>query len=209
MPGQAKINETLPSSEDWVKTLAPDGRLAYRAEWLAATEADQFLTELDQQIGWQQRHIRLFGRRVMQPRLIAFHADPGVTYSYSGDRLQGSGWPPLLAALIERLWRDVGMRFNSVLCNQYRDGNDAMGWHADDEPELGQSPIIASLSLGALRRLRFKPRDGGSRRVVLMPASGSLLVMSGQLQRYWLHEVPRMRRIAEPRVNLTFRQILR
>lgn len=144
----------------------------------------------------------------MQPRLSAWYADPGVCYRYSGIRLEDRPWHPRLAELRERLEAELGVSFNSVLCNAYRDGQDAMGWHADDEPELGTRPVIASLSLGHARTLRLRPRTGGPSTGHFLE-SGSLLLMEGRSQADWQHAVPRTRRASGLRINLTFRRIFR
>jgi alkylated DNA repair dioxygenase AlkB len=157
-------------------------------------------------LDWQQRPIRLFGREVMQPRLTCFYGEPGVRYRYSGKTLEAHRFTDELRDLAERLGECIGTGFNSVLCNLYRDGRDSMGWHADDETELGKDPVIASVSLGQARRFRLKPRSGGGSRA-LMLEHGSLLVMSGDLQHHWLHELPKSRQALGPRINLTFRRI--
>ena len=131
---------------------------------------------------------------------------PGLPIATREKTLLAEGWPAPLAAVRDALETDLGERFNSVLCNLYRDGSDGMGWHADNEPELGNNPLIASVSLGSRRRFRLKP-SSGDRRLVLDPAHGSLIVMAGDIQHHWLHEVPKTRRVVGPRINLTFRRI--
>ncbi len=150
--------------------------------------------------------IRLFGRPVTVPRLVSWHGDPGTAYVYSGTRHEPLPWTPLLRDLCGRAARRAGTAFNSVLANLYRDGADAMGWHSDDEPELGPDPVIASLSLGAARRFRLKPRRGGEPRELLL-TDGSLLVMGPGVQAGWRHCIPRQTGVREPRINLTFRRI--
>jgi alkylated DNA repair dioxygenase AlkB len=180
----------------------------YQPEYLNPRHADRLLRRLWNELEWQRYAIRLFGRLVQQPRLTAWCADAGVLYTYSGLTLESAPWHPALAALRTRLQRDCGAGFNSVLANAYRDGRDSMGWHADDEPELGDCPIIASVSLGAERRLLMRPRQGGaSQRLNL--AHGSLLLMRGRCQADWLHSLPRTRKPVGPRINLTYRQVLR
>lgn len=177
----------------------------YRPSYLEAPE--RTFMALRDGLQWRQQAIKMFGRKVMQPRLIDWYADPGVRYSYSGITLEATPWPAVMQDLRARLEVDFGVRFNSVLCNLYRDGRDTMGWHADDEPELGPSPVIASLSLGAPRRFRIRPRSGGqSTGIDLLP--GSLLLMQGRSQRDYQHAVTRTRRPVGPRINLTFRKVL-
>ncbi len=142
-----------------------------------------------------------------EPRLTAWYADPGVRYGYSGQALEPAAWPASLDTLRRELRARLGCDFNAVLCNAYRDGQDAMGWHADDEPELGPEPVIASLSLGATRRFRIRPRRGGES-VGLELESGSLLLMDGRSQADYCHALVRTRRPVRPRINLTFRQVM-
>jgi alkylated DNA repair dioxygenase AlkB len=192
----------------WVRRrLAPAGRLDYAPQFLPRSVADRLLLALSGEVDWAQRPIVMFGRRVLQPRLTAFHGDAGVAYRYSGKTLSAKGWTPALGELRDWLRKRLGQDFNCVLCNLYRDGRDAMGWHADNEPELGLEPLIASISLGAPRRFQLKPRSANGERVELVLEHGSLLVMSGDLQQHWLHQLPRALKIGEPRINLTFRQI--
>lgn len=189
-----------------VLTLPPGGRLAYRQGVFGAAVAARLSGDLAAELDWAQRSILMFGREVAQPRLVAFHGNPLVRYRYSGKTLAAAPWTPALLAIRERLYDLLGFSFNSVLANRYRDGNDAMGWHADDEPELGPEPVIASLSFGAERRFLLRPKAGG-KSLSMVLADDSLLVMSGDLQRHWLHQLPRTRRPVGERINLTFRQI--
>lgn len=177
----------------------------YYPAWLESHE--RVFTVLQDSLNWRQQAIRLFGRQVMQPRLIDWYADEGVRYSYSGITLEPAAWPGELETLRDRLQQASGRRFNSVLCNLYRDGRDSMGWHADNEPELGTSPVIASLNLGAQRRFRVRPRAGGASTGVDL-APGSLLLMDGDSQHDYQHSVPKTARPVGPRINLTFRSVL-
>jgi alkylated DNA repair dioxygenase AlkB len=175
------------------------------AGWLSEPEA--WTARLRRDLDWRSQKIILFGRPVLQPRLMDWYSDPGVTYRYSGLTLAPKPWPAVLSELRKRLETHCGASFNSVLCNAYRDGRDSMGWHADDEPELGPDPLIASLNLGATRRFRIRPRGGGpSIGVDLEP--GSLLLMSGRSQADFQHAVPKTRRPVGLRINLTFRRVL-
>lgn len=194
--------------DGFVKKLAPDGVLTYHPDALEHEEANALAERLRMEIDWQQRWLTMFGRRVLQPRLICFMGDPGIEYRYSGDRHRATAWNPLVCDLRNRLEDSLGRQFNSVLLNAYRNGQDSMGWHADDETELGTCPTIASISLGAVRRFRLRSIRNHSETVTLEPAHGSLIVMSGDLQHHWQHQVPRTRRCSEWRLNLTFRRIL-
>lgn len=182
----------------------PDG-FELIEDWLE--EPQRWFQDLWRGLDWQAREITIFGRRVMQPRLVDWYADPGVTYRYSGIELGPRAWPARLDALRRRLDSELGRGFNSVLCNAYRDGRDSMGWHADDERELGAAPTIASLSLGAVRRFRIRPRGGGASMAIDL-APGSLLLMGGDSQHRYQHALPKTRRPVGARINLTFREVL-
>mgnify|MGYP001819952076 FL=1 len=173
--------------------------------WLP--DAESWYARVRRELQWRSQEILLFGRPVLQPRLMDWYADPGVTYRYSGLTLAPKAWPCVLTELRERLESHCDAPFNSVLCNAYRDGQDSMGWHADDEPELGPEPLIASLNLGATRRFRIRPRGGGPSQGLDLEA-GSLLLMSGRSQADYQHAVPKTRKPVGPRINLTFRQVL-
>jgi len=154
---------------------------------------------------WAQHLVRVFGREVAQPRLVAWFGEPGATYTYSGLTLEPHPWPVSLIetrAICEEL---AGIEFNSALANLYRDGTDSVAWHADDEPELGPDPVIASVSLGADRRFDLRHRQSGETIKSVLPA-GSVVVMSRGCQQNWLHQVPKQLRVKKPRINLTFRR---
>lgn len=178
----------------------------YRPGWLAPERATALLKTLRRETAWEQPDIVIFGRRVAQPRLVAWQADPGVDYRYSGLTLTAKPWHPEVRGLREELTELLGEPFNSVLLNAYRDGADSMGWHADDEPELGAEPLIASVSLGQSRRMRLRAVAGGGS-IGWDLESGSLLVMSGRSQADFQHAIPKTRRAVGMRINLTFRTI--
>lgn len=179
----------------------------YRPGWLTTTEADRALEDLWREVPWDRHRVRLFGREVPAPRLSSWHGDPGIDYRYSGTRHRAQPWTERLSALRARLQADTWVDFNGVLVNAYRNGNDSMGWHSDDEPELGPEPIIASISLGAPRRFCFRRRDRPAERVEVMLEHGSLLWMSGACQRLWQHALPKMAAAGGLRINLTFRRL--
>lgn len=189
-----------------IQTLPPAGRLILHEGFLNADRATELMQELLVSLSFEQRPIRMFGRQVLQPRLTAFHGDAGIAYRYSGQTMEAQPWGSVLAAIRDRLQPLCGLRFNSVLCNFYRDGRDSMGWHADDEPELGQNPVIASVSLGAWRRFMLKSRAEGQRLEYSL-GNGSLLIMAGDCQHHWVHQVPRTARPVGERMNLTFRTV--
>ncbi len=186
--------------------LDPDGHLVQVEDFLSAASSDRLLRDMRRSLDWEQRPIRLFGRQILQPRLTAFHGDADVAYRYSGQTLEACPWTAALAEIRDRLQGLVGVRFNSVLCNLYRDGGDSMGWHADNEPELGLNPTIASVSLGNARRFLLKSRRGDER-LEFQLGHGSLLVMAGDCQHHWVHQVPKTARAVGTRINLTFRTV--
>ena len=189
----------------------PDADVLLDPNFLTPIEAESLFKELTETVVWRQEPIRLFGKEVMQPRLTAWHGDPAAYYQYSGLTLAPQPWTPALQHLRQLVAAAASTHFNSVLLNLYRTGQDSMGWHADDEPELGLAPVIASVSLGAVRSFRLKPRN--TERITHQPlslqlTSGSLLLMRGTTQQHWLHAVPKTARAVTPRLNLTFRRIL-
>jgi alkylated DNA repair dioxygenase AlkB len=198
----------------WQRIALPVAEVELWPRWLDVAEADALLDELRRTVAWETHRIRLFGREVASPRLSCWIGDPGAAYTYSRSRFEPRPWPAVLAVLRPRIEQACAARFNSVLANLYRDGSDAMGWHSDDEPELGARPVIASLSLGAERRFRFRrrrargePAQPGDTFELLLP-HGSLLRMAGDTQQSYRHDLPRMRNLPEARVNLTFRHIV-
>lgn len=182
--------------------------LAFDPHWLDAGAAAALLSALREAIPWEVHRVRLFGREHDSPRLSCWIGDPGASYRYSGARFQPNPWPAMLLPIRERLAQELGIEFNSVLANRYRDGRDAMGWHGDDERELGAAPVIASLSLGATRRFVLKHRRLPGRKLALELPPGSLLVMAGRTQQHYRHALPRTGKPVGERINLTFRRVL-
>jgi alkylated DNA repair dioxygenase AlkB len=186
----------------------PDAELAFDSGWLSCGQADVLFAALGAAIPWEVHRLRLFGRDVDSPRLSCWIGDPGAAYAYSGSRFQPRPWPAALLPVRGRLQAELGIDFNSVLANLYRDGRDCMGWHGDDEIELGPRPVIASLSLGATRRFVLKQRHGAGRKLELPLPHGSLLLMRGDTQRRYRHALPRTAKPVGSRINLTFRRII-
>ncbi len=184
-------------------------QLDYDPAFLASAEADRFLAELVAGLAWEQKKIRIFGRSVSSPRLSAWYGDPGARYTYSGLTLEPLPWVEPLLAIKQRIETASGCAFNGVLANLYRDGADSMGWHSDDERDLGPNPVIASLTLGAKRRFLLRPKhaEKGSEPGELELGHGSLLLMRGGLQRDWKHSVPKTSRAVGTRINLGYRLI--
>ena len=186
----------------------PDAELAIDRDWLPRAEAAALFADLLARLPWEVHRIRMFGRMVDSPRLSCWIGDAGAVYRYSGARFAPQPWVPALQAMRGRLQRTLDTPFNSVLANLYRDGADAMGWHRDDEKELGDTPCIASVSLGATRRFVLRHVGDPARRVSLELEAGSLLVMAGATQRNYRHALPRTARPVGARINLTFRHVV-
>lgn len=184
-----------------------DAEIAFDAGWLPEGDADRLLRGLRNDIPWEIHRIRLFGIEHASPRLSCWIGDPGTGYRYSGSTFEPRPWLPELLQLRERLSRELDVGFNSVLANLYRDGRDCMGWHSDDEAELGPAPVIASVSLGAARRFVLKHRGESQCKLEIALPHGSLLVMSGVTQRNYRHALPRTAKPVGERINLTFRRI--
>jgi alkylated DNA repair dioxygenase AlkB len=179
------------------------GQLIYYPQVFSPDYFEQF----DQGIAWQQDAIKIFGRIVPLPRQTAWYGDSGVTYKYSGIVNHPKPWTPLLLEIKSRVEELSGALFNSVLLNRYAHGKDYQGYHADDEPELGDRPLIASVSFGATRIFRLKEKRG-EKRIGIQLEPGSVLIMAGALQTFFVHGLPKATKVIEPRINLTFRRIV-
>lgn len=197
-------------------------QLLHGAERLPLTDADLFyfpacydtaesanlMRVLLQETPWRQDSVSFGGKPIPVPRLQAWYGDSASRYGYSGLKLTPLAWTPTLTAIRAKLEALLSLRFNSVLLNYYRDGQDSVAWHSDDERELGPDPRIASLSLGAQRRFELRHRQREQRgKYKLMLGDGSLLLMGSGLQKNWLHQLPKDPAITAPRLNLTFRFI--
>jgi alkylated DNA repair dioxygenase AlkB len=186
----------------------PDAEVYYWRRFLPAEMAHTVLQQLIAEVPWRAENIILWGKRFPLPRLTAWYGDIGKHYTYSGLHLQALPWTPPLRDLKSRVERVVGTAFNSVLLNYYRDHHDSVGFHSDDEGELGDRPIIASVSVGEERTFILKHKTRATLKPVrLILASGSLLLMQGETQHYWKHGVNKETCPCGPRVNLTFRRI--
>lgn len=185
-----------------------DGECSLVERFLDGAQADWFFADIARTARWEQPQLTLFGKPVSSPRLAAWYGDAGAVYAYSGLVNHPLPWFESLRHLRRRVEAHSGARFNSVLLNLYRSGDDAMGWHSDDETELGADNTIASLSLGATRRFLMRHKRRKNLGLVKLPLThGSLLLMRGQTQRHWRHAVPRTRQPVGARINLTFRWV--
>lgn len=179
--------------------------LVYRKWW---PDCELWLQRLVDELPWQQSRIKVYGREHPIPRLEAWLGEVGVQYQYSGQTLRATGWPGFIEPLVEAVQEQAQVPFNTLLANWYRHGQDGMGWHADNEPELGANPVVASLSFGAQRDFRLRRNENHQDTLSIPLAAGDLLLMRGALQHHWQHSVPK-RAQAEDRVSLTFRRVLR
>lgn len=193
----------------WQQLDIPDANIRLNQSFLSQADAGLVFNELRSLISWQQDRVCVFGRSHAIPRLHQWYADSGLDYRWSGLNMSPQPWFDELSSLRDSIVNVVNVPLNSVLVNLYRDGHDSVGWHADDEPEFGQQPVIASLSLGAERdfMLRYRDRKSGISNQKITLASGSLLIMSGHTQEFWQHALPKRKKVTAPRINLTFRQI--
>lgn len=184
-----------------------DGELLIDQEFLDAGSTLSLLQKLLEETPWAQETITLFGKNHMVPRLTSFYGDQGVAYKYSGVVHKAEGWTEALQEIRHKVEVACNCNFNSVLLNLYRDGNDSMGWHSDDERELGENPTLASLSLGSERALRFRHKRSADKRFSIDLEDGSLLLMKGPIQHHWQHAISKSTKRLSDRINLTFRSI--
>lgn len=201
--------------EDILKIDLPHAQLIFIDSFLEKTEANTLFNDLKNTIQWSQGEIKIFGKTVLEPRLSAWYGDEGTTYTYSGKTQNPLKWTDILRGVQSKIQNQCTeldlpheqSRFNSVLLNYYRNGQDSMGWHSDDEKELGLNPTIASLNLGETRRFLIRSKHDKNHKTELLLTHGSLLIMSGAMQHHWQHAVPKEMKKLNPRINLTFRWI--
>ena len=198
-----------PFMQDLFEDLAiPD--VMWQPDWLSPVLAQKLYVQLMAEVSWKQDAMNIGEKSIPLPRLTAWQGDVGAEYVYSGILNNPEPWSVSIFDVKEKLEKELGIQFNSVLLNRYRNGHDSIGWHADDEPELGLSPIIASLSLGATRtfEIRRNPVKGTKPLTHSLPlTAGGLLVMFGNAQQSWKHQVPKEPHVLGERLNLTFRYI--
>ena len=188
-----------------ITTELKDGKILYDRNFLSSVEASRYFKILRNETAWQQDQIKVFGKVYDQPRLTALYANNNFPYSYSNITMYPSPFSATLLEIKEKVEQQLKKEFTTCLLNLYRHGQDSNGWHADNEKELGKNPIIASVSLGAERMFHMKHRTDNSQKIKINLIHGSLLVMSGSTQHYWLHQIPKTKKHVEERINLTFR----
>ena len=186
----------------------PDAEIIYYPQFFDKEQADKIYTELLQEIAWQQDDITIFGKKIAQPRLTALYGNDGKSYGYSNIVMQPHPFNSALTFIKEEIESIINEHFTTVLLNYYRDGQDSMGWHADNEKELGQNPCIASISFGDERVFQLKHNSIINLKQNISLQNGSLLLMKGETQQYWKHQIPKTKKPIGGRINLTFRTLL-
>jgi len=204
MVKQLSQKQKLISVLNWKEHKA---EVTYLAQFIDSQKSQEIFDALKQEINWKQEYIKLFGKSIKEPRLVAWYSD--FNYSYSGKLLEKQSIKSL--AILDELVKEISSRtnqkFNAVLCNYYRNGNDSMSWHSDDEMELGADPIIASLSFGFSRKFKLRSKFDKNQTIDLKLEPGSLLLMGKGSQQFWKHALPKTKQDGE-RINLTFRLIV-
>ncbi len=182
----------------------PDSDISYFPGFFDANLANAYFDALLSGVPWRQDHIKVYGKTYPQPRLTALYGNNGKAYCYSNVVMVPNVFTPLLLDIKEKVEKNANTQFTTCLLNLYRNGSDSNGWHADNEKELGKNPIIASVTLGQERYFHLKHRYKALKHKIML-GHGSLLVMKGETQHQWLHQIPKTTRPLTPRMNLTFR----
>lgn len=191
------------------QNLLPNGgQLYYHERLFSLEESELYFDHLLKGIEWKQEPIKMFGKQIMQPRLTALYGNEGISYGYSGIRMPATTWTDTLLLIKDKVEFITQSYFNVALLNRYRDGSDSMGWHRDNEKELGPDPVIASVSFGAVRAFQIRPYKSKNTPLTLHLDNGSLLVMKGAMQTHWEHQLPKSRLVTSTRINITFRKIM-
>lgn len=186
----------------------PDADLIYYPNFFDAQKSNELFKKLIDEVPWQLDNITVYGKSYLQPRLTALYGNDGKPYGYSNIVMQPHAWSPLIMFIKNEIETVVSQNFTTVLLNQYRDGRDSNGWHADNEKELGKNPVIASVSFGGERNFQLKHNTLAGVKTNIILEHGSLLVMQGTTQHFWKHQIPKTAKTVLPRVNLTFRVIV-
>ena len=200
------MNELFPYFSQNI--LNANGEAYYYHELFSEKESSELFHHLVNTVNWKQEPIKLFGKEIMQPRLTAWYADEGITYSYSGITMMGQIWNEELLLIKNKVEELAGVKFNSALLNLYRNGSDSMGWHRDNEKELGINPVIASVSFGASRKFQLRTYKDKSDLKSIQLNHGSCLLMLGKTQQDWEHRVPKTSAYVTERLNITFRGVI-
>jgi len=202
-------NETNTKTKTQTPTglcVVDNGEYIYSPKFFSKTESDSFLKSLKENILWKQESMNMYGKQIDFPRLTAWYGDNDKPYKFSGITLQPLPWTTEILVIKNRIEPESNVIFNSVLLNRYRDGNDSISWHTDAERELGKNPIIASVNFGDTRKFQLR-HIKTKEKLEIELSHGSLLIMQGELQHFWQHQVPKTKEFKTERINLTFRVI--
>ena len=200
--GNTQASKVTPTG----KVIVDHGEYIFLPGFFNPAESDRYMASFKEKVQWKQKSMNMYGRRVPFPRLIAWYGHDDTSYSFSGITLQPLHWLPEMLEIKSRIEPVAEVTFNRVLLNLYRDGKDSVSWHTDAEPELGLNPVIASVSFGAARKFQLRHLHT-KEKIELELTNGSLLIMQGELQHYWQHQVPKTAKPVGERINLTFRVI--
>jgi alkylated DNA repair dioxygenase AlkB len=198
------MNSLFP--EEKITFNLTDAEIEYYPDFFSLVKANELFLKLQNEIPWQQDSITVYGKNHLQPRLTALYGNEGKPYGYSNIIMQPHPWTPLIIYIKEEVEKICNENFSTVLLNNYRNGQDSNGWHADNEKELGRNPVIASVSFGAERVLQLKHNTLELKQNIVLQ-NGSLLIMRGTTQHFWKHQIPKTKKEIDPRINLTFRII--
>lgn len=198
------FNQTIDGTINW---LPKDGIVNYYGHILTKEEADFFYKKLLDSIEWKNDEAVVFGKKIITKRKVAWYGEKPFEYTYSNTTKHALPWTKELLILKNKVEKETGETYNSCLLNLYHNGDEGMAWHSDGEKDLKKDGAIGSLSFGAERKFAFKHKDS-KEKIELLLEHGSLLVMKGTTQTYWLHRLPPTKKIKTPRVNLTFRTIV-
>lgn len=188
------------------KTEIPNGEFLHIRQFFSKSLSDKYFKTLLDAIDWKQEKMNMYGKELLFPRLTAWYGDNEKPYTFSGITLQPNKWTPELLEIKKEVETKVDASFNSVLLNRYRNGNDSISWHTDAEKELGKNPVIASVNFGATRKFQLK-HIHTNEKISIELSHGSLLIMMGELQHFWKHQIPKTKKTVGERINLTFRVI--
>ena len=197
-----------PGKEHMVTYDIPDATLILYEHFFTKEQSDQLYTTLLEKTSWQQDHITIYGKTHLTPRLTAWYGETQKPYTYSGTKMEPYPWTQELLLIKDKIETTTHIPFTSVLLNLYRNGKDSVGWHRDDEKELGDNPPIGSVSFGETRPFRIRHKFRKDLGTIEIPLThGSFLLMAGPMQHYWEHSIPKTAKQIRPRINLTFRII--
>ncbi len=203
--GKIVESKSAPKTKTGLTTIE-NGEYLFYPNFFTKSESDIFLQKLKSEIEWKQESMNMYGKKINFPRLTAWYGDNDKPYSFSGITLSPKVWNEELVSIKNKIEPIAKVNFNSVLLNLYRDGNDSISWHTDAEKELGTNPVIASVNFGATRKFQLR-HIKTKEKVEIELSHGSLLIMQGELQHFWQHQVPKTSQKVSERINLTFRVI--